>query len=119
MNFPKFICCFLSNSLALSYFNLVMPYSDFSITSQEIVLFGITYIALPLPKASYRLIPNLGVYCDYDNSSILLNDNSCTLSSIGFYTFKIHIAMYFKQPCKRIRMPDYFFNNSKLHNLVV
>lgn len=58
----------------LSYFNLVMSYSSFSRTSREIVLFSITYIASYLLDMSCRLIVHCTVYCDYDNSSILLND---------------------------------------------
>ena len=107
------------NYLALSYFNLVMSYSSFSRTSREIALFSITYIASYLLNMRYRLIDYQSVYCGYDNSSVLLSDNICTLSSIEFYLFSTCIAIHKKQPYKRIRMSDYLSDNSKLHDIVV
>ena len=68
---------------------------------------------------SYRLIPNIGVYCDYDNSSVLLSNSICTLPSIEFCLFFAYITIRKKQPYKRIRLPDYFSDNSKLHDIVV
>lgn len=103
----------------LSYFNLVMSYSFFSETSREIVLFSFTYIASYLLNMSYRLILHCSVYCDYDNSSVLLSDNICTLSIIEFYLFSTYITIYRKQPSKRIRIADYLLDNSKLHDIVV
>lgn len=105
--------------LALGYFNLVMSYSSLSRTSREIALFSITYIASHLLHMRYRLIDNLSVYCGYDNSSVLLSDKPCTLSFIEFYLFSTYIAIHRKQPCKRIRMPDYLSNNSKLYDITV
>ena len=109
-------CCKLSR---LSYFNLVMSYSRVSSTSREIVLFSITYIASYLLDMGYRLIPNLGVYCDYDNSSILLSDNICTLSSIEFYIFSIYVTIHRKQPYKSILLSDYLSDSSMPHDIVV
>ena len=103
----------------LSYFNLVMSYSFFSETSREIVLFSFTYIASYLLNMSYRLIDYQSVYYDYDNSSVLLSDNICTLSSIDFYIFCNYITIIAKQSYKRIRLSDYLLDNSKLHDIVV
>lgn len=108
--------CFLSR---LGYFNLVMSYSSLSRTSREIVLFSITYIASHLLNMRYRLIPNLGVYSDYDNSSILLSNNICTLPTIDFYIYSTYISIHRKQPYKSILMSDYLSDNSKLHDIVV
>lgn len=110
--FPDFIS-------TLSYFNLVMSYSFFSETSREIVLLSFTYIASYLLNMSYRLILHCSVYCDYDNSSVLLSDNICTLSIIEFYPFSTYITIHRKQPSKRIRIADYLLDNSKLHDIVV
>ena len=96
-----------------------MSYILFSEYSREIVLFSITYIASYLLNMGYRLVPNLGVYCDYDNSSILLSDNICTLSSFEFYLSSICITTYKKQPSKRIRLADYLSDSSMLHDIVV
>lgn len=96
-----------------------MSYSYLSITSREIVLFSITYIASYLLNMSYRLIVHCTVYCDYNNSSILLSDNICTLPCIEFYFFSTYIAIHRKQPYKRIRLPDYLLDNSMLHDIVV
>ena len=90
-----------------------MSYRHFSVPSREIALFSITYIA------SLWLIPYYGVYYDYDNSSVLLSDNICTLSIIDFYIFSTYIAIHRKQPYKRIRLSDYLLGNSKLHDIVV
>ena len=67
----------------------------------------------------YRLIAHCAVYCDYDNSSILLSDNICTLSSFEFYLFSKYITILRKQPCKSILMPDYLSDSSMLHDIVV
>ena len=107
------------NYLVLSYFNLVMSYSSFSRTSREIALFSITYIASYLLNMSYRLIVHSTVYCGYDNSSVLLSDNICTLSIIEFYLFSTYITIHRKQPYKRIRMSDYLLDNSMPHDIVV
>lgn len=96
-----------------------MSYSYLLITSQEIVLFSITYIALSLQLIRYRLIPHCGVYYDYDNSSVLLSNNFCTLPSIDFYIFSTHITAYRKQPYKSILLSDYLLDNSKPHDLAV
>ena len=66
-----------------------------------------------------RLIAHCAVYYDYDNSSILLSDNICTLSSIEFYLSSICITTYRKQPSKRIRLADYLSDNSMPHDIVV
>lgn len=95
-----------------------MSYILFSEYSREIVLFGITYIASYLLDMGYRLIAHCAVYCDYDNSSILLSDNICTLSSIDFYIFFNYITIIKKQPYKRIRMSDYLSDNSMTHDIV-
>ena len=71
-----------------------MSYSSFSRTSREIALFSITYIASYLLHMSCRLTVHCTVYCDYDNSSVLLNDNICTLPSIEFYLSSIYILLY-------------------------
>ena len=107
------------NYLVLSYFNLVMSYSSFSRTSREIALFSITYIASYLLNMSYRLIVHSTVYCGYDNSSVLLSDNICTLPSIDFCIFSTYIAIHRKQPYKRIRMSDYLSDNSKPYDITV
>ena len=107
------------NYLALSYFNLVMSYSSFSRTSREIALFSITYIASYLLNMRYRLIDYQSVYCGYDNSSVLLSDNLCTLSIIEFCLFSTYITIHRKQPYKRIRMSDYLLDNSMPHDIVV
>ena len=95
-----------------------MSYSYFLITSREIVLFSITYIALLLLKVSYRLIPNLGVYFDYDNSSALYSNNHCTLPHFDFYIFWIYITIHSKQPYKSILMSDYLLGNSKICGII-
>ena len=104
--------------LELSYFNLVMSYILFSEYSREIVLFSITYIASYLLDMGYRLIAHCAVYCDYDNSSILLSDNICTLSSIDFYIFFNYITIIKKQPSKSILLADYLSDNSMTHDIV-
>lgn len=96
-----------------------MSYSSFSRTSREIALFSITYIASYLLNMRYRLIDNLSVYCGYDNSSVLLSDNICTLSNIEFYLCSTYIAIHRKQPSKSILLADYLSDNSKLHDIVV
>ena len=103
----------------LGYFNLVMSYSSFSRTSREIVLFSITYIASYLLNMGYRLIAHCAVYCDYDNSSILLSDNICTLSSFDFYIFFKYITILKKQPSKRIRLTDYLSDSSMSHDIAI
>ena len=122
---PSFRYCFLEFQiltllfyLELSYFNLVMSYILFSEYSREIALFSITYIASYLLDMSYRLIVHCTVYYGYDNSSILLSDNICTLSSIDFYIFSIYITTYRKQPSKSILLADYLSNNSMIHDIV-
>ena len=116
LHLSKLFICFLSR---LGYFNLVMSYILFSEYSREIVLFSITYIASYLLNMSCRLIAHCAVYCDYDNSSILLSDNICTLSSFEFYLFSKYITILKKQPCKSILMPDYLSDSSMLHDIVV
>ena len=103
----------------LGYFNLVMSYSSFLGASREIALFSITYIASYLLNMSCRLIAHCAVYCDYDNSSILLSDNICTLSSIEFYLFCNYITIITKQPSKRIRLADYLSDSSVLYDITV
>lgn len=68
---------------------------------------------------SYRLIVHSTVYYDYDNSSVLLNDNICTLSNFEFYLFSKYITILKKQPSKRIRLADYLSDNSMPHDIVV
>ena len=104
--------------LELSYFNVVMSYILFLEYSREIALFSITYIASCLLDMSYRLIVHSTVYCDYDNSSILLSDNICTLSSIEFYLSSTYITIHRKQPSKSILLADYFLDNSMTHDIV-
>ena len=103
----------------LGYFNLVMSYSSFLGASREIALFSITYIASYLLNMSCRLIAHCAVYCDYDNSSILLSDNICTLSSFEFYLFSKYITIIKKQPSRRIRLTDYLTDRSMLHDIIV
>lgn len=103
----------------LGYFNLVMSYSFFSETSREIVLLALPTLLYTCYSIRYRLIPNLGVYCDYDNSSILLSDNICTLSIFEFCLFSKYITILRKQPSKRIRLADYLSDNSMPHDIVV
>ena len=96
-----------------------MSYSRVSSTSREIVLFSITYIASYLLDMGYRLIAHCAVYYDYDNSSILLSDNICTLSSFEFYLFSKYITILKKQPSKRIRLADYLSDSSVLYDITV
>lgn len=96
-----------------------MSYSSLSRTSREIVLFSLTCIASCLLNMSYRLILHCSVYCDYDNSSVLLSDKLCTLPCFEFYLFSIYIAVHKKQPYKRIRLSDYLLDNSMSHDLAI
>lgn len=68
---------------------------------------------------SYRLIVHCTVYYDYDNSSVLLSDNICTLPYIEFYLFSTYIAIHRKQPSKSILLADYLLDNSKSHDIVI
>ena len=112
----KSVFCKLSR---LGYFNLVMSYSFFSETSREIVLLALPTLLYTCYSIRYRLIVHSTVYCDYDNSSILLSDNICTLSSFEFYLFSKYITILRKQPYKSILMPDYLSDSSMLHDIVV
>ena len=103
----------------LGYFNLVMSYSFFSETSREIVLLALPTLLYTCYSISYRLIVHSTVYYDYDNSSILLSDNICTLSIFEFYLFFKYITILKKQPSKRIRLADYLSDSSMLHDIVV
>lgn len=115
---PNHQICIL-NYLALGYFNLVMSYIPFTGASREIALLTLPTLLYLCHKARYRLIPNLGVYYCYDNSSALLNDKSCALSYIDFYIFITYIAVHERQPYKSILMSDNLQDNPKPHDIVV
>ena len=110
---------FSVNYLALGYFNLVMSYSFFSETSREIVLLALPTLLYTCYSISCRLIVHSTVYYDYDNSSILLSDNICTLSSFEFYLFFKYITILKKQPSKSILLADYLSDSSVPHDIVV
>lgn len=105
--------------LVLGYFNLVMSYILFTEYSREVALLTLPTLLCLCHKAIYRLIPNLGVYYCYDNSSALLNDKSCTLSYIDFYIFITYITAHERQPYKSILMSDNLQDSSKPHDIVV
>lgn len=96
-----------------------MSYSLFTETSREIALLTLPTLLYVCQNARYRLIPNLGVYYCYDNSSALLNDKSCTLSYIDFYIFITYITAHKRQPYTSILMPDDLQDSSKPHDIVV
>ena len=116
LNLSKLFICKLSR---LSYFNLVISYSFLSETSREIVLLALPTLLYTCYSISYRLIVHSTVYYDYDNSSILLSNNICTLSIFDFYIFFKYITILKKQPYKSILLSDYLSDSSVPHDIVV
>lgn len=103
----------------LGYSNLVMSYIPLLRSSREIVLLALPTLLYTCYSISYRLIVHSTVYYDYDNSSILLSDNICTLSSFEFYLFSKYITILRKQPSKRIRLADYLSDSSMSHGIAI